>query len=442
MAESISQKFTTRSLLKFTLPSVVMMVFIAVYSMLGSVFAANYVGEDALAAINIVFPVASVIIAISVMFSTGSNAIISSELGKGNHQRAREHFTTIVITGAILGFVLTVLSLVFRRQIVMALGAGGELVELAESYLSVYALVFPIMFCQIFSQFFFVTIGKPILGLSIFVVGGTMSILTGYLSMAVFKIGIIGAALGSIVAFAVPGIFFIVYFKVRKDNVLYFVKPVVHKGFIKKVCSNGSSEMVTNLAIAIVTVFLNIIMKHLCGDDGISAVSVIVQVQFLLSSMYIGFGGGVAPIIAFAKGQGNNEQIKNVFHIAKRIVIISSVVLVTLCLVFTDYVVGIFLSEQSFAYAIARNGFTLFSVGYLFVGINIFSSVFFTALSNGKVSALISFLRTFLFIVGMLCILPNIMGVTGVWLSIPIAEMLGFVVVVFILKKYKTTYHY
>lgn len=442
MENAISRKFQMGSLLKFTLPSMVMMLFVAVYSMFGSIFASKYIGEHALSAINIVFPLISTILAIAIMFSTGANAIIASNLGEGNETKARENFTRIFIWGTIIGVILAIISIVFRTTIVKALGASTLLVPLCEEYLTVYALAFPFVFWQVYAQYFFVTVGKPNFGMVIVIIGGVLNILFSYLAMAVWKIGIAGAAIGVVIAYVIPGAIFVIYFCTHKNGSLYFVKPKKHKRFLLDTCTNGSSEMVTNLAIAVVTALLNIIMIKLKGDDGIAAVSVIVQVQFLLNSMYIGFGGGVAPIIAYAKGEENYQQIKNVFHLSKRFVIISSIVLVVICLLFSDFIVGAFLKPESSAFGLAKTGFIIFSMGYLFAGMNIFASVFFTSLSNGKISALISFLRTFVFIVGMLLVLPLVMGATGVWISIPIAETLGIIVVLVLLKKYKTIYHY
>ncbi len=442
MNNSISKNFTMGGLLKFTLPSMIMMVFVAIYSMFGSIMASQYIGENALSAINIVFPLFSSVLAVAIMLATGANAIIASNLGEGNKQKARENFTRIFLFGTFLGVLFSILSILFRHPIILFLGASADLVPLCETYLIGYALAFPFLFWQVYAQYFFVTVGKPTFGMVIVIIGGLLNILVSYVTIAVLKIGILGAALGVGISYFIPGFIFFVYFLTHKKGLLYFVKPKKHKLFLTKTCTNGSSEMVTNLAIAAVTAMLNLLMMRLKGNDGIAAVSIITQFQFVLNSLYIGFGGGVAPIFAYANGEKNHTQVKNVFKMSMIFVSISSCVLVLLCLLFSTQIISIFLHPSSSAFSLAKNGFVIFSLGYLFAGTNIFASVFFTSLSNGKISALISFLRTFVFIVGMLLILPNLLGETGVWLSIPIAEILGTIVSIYLLKKYKNTYHY
>jgi Na+-driven multidrug efflux pump len=442
MSYSISQKFDAKSLMKMTLPSIVMMAFVSVYSMFGSIFASRFIGENALSAITIIFPLFSTVLAIAVMFATGANAIISSNLGVGDQKRARENFTRIVIIGGLTGVVLGIISYVFRYPIVHALGSTEVLDPLCIEYLTAYVFVFPFIFWQVNAQYFFVTEGKPVFGLLITVVGGLLNILFCFLTMGVWKIGIKGAVIGASLGFVIPSIFFLLYFSINRKGTLFFVKPKKHNRFMLNTCTNGSSEMVTNLAIAIVTAILNVIMVKLAGEDGVAAVGVIVQVKFLLNSIYIGFGGGVAPIFAYALGADDRDQIKKVFNLSIKFVVFSSLILVALSLCFANNIVAFFIRPDSSAFALARTGFILFTFGYLFAGMNIFSSVFFTSLSNGKVSAIISFARTFAFTLGLLLILPPFFGTNGVWLSTSIAELGALILAIVYLKKYKKVYHY
>jgi Na+-driven multidrug efflux pump len=442
MSHSISQKFDAKSLLTMTLPSMVMMAFISVYSMLGSVFAARFIGESALAAITIIFPLLSTILAIAIMFATGANAIIANNLGLGDKKRARENFTRIVVVGGLTGLLLGLICYVFRYPIVHALGSTPKLESLCIEYLTKYVFVFPFIFWQINSQYFFVTEGKPIFGLLITIVGGLLNILFSYLTMGVWKMGIFGAVIGAGLGFAIPGIFFLLFFLTNRKGTLFFTKPKKHYRFILNTCINGSSEMVTNFAIAIVTAVLNLIMIKFAGEDGVAAVGVLVQVRFMLNSIYIGFGAGIAPIFAYALGADDRDQIKRVFNLSIKFVLISSLILVGASLILDDYIIGIFIKNESPAFQLAKSGYIFFTFGYLFAGMNIFSSVFFTSLSNGKVSAIISFTRTFAFTLGLLLILPYFMGTNGVWLSTPLAELGSLVVSIIYLKKYKKVYHY
>lgn len=437
-----TQQLNGRKLLKFVFPSVVMMMFVSVYSMMGSVFASNFINEYALAAVSIVFPFNSLVIAISVMFAMGANAIISANFGEKNDQKANENFTVITILAVITGFVLTVLVLLFDDQILIFLGATEKTFPYAKEYLRTYSLFLPLLFIDILSHYFFPTAGKAKMGLRVVLIGGSLNIFCTYLFTAVFNFGISGIVLGMIAVYAISTTVYIVVFSKKGKSHLHFVKPKLHKGFILKTCSNGSSEMVTNLAISIVAAMMNKIMGNLVGDSGIAAVSVISQMQFLLGSMYIGFGAGIAPVFAYAYGAKDFEQTKILFRSSVKLIAISSLILVVMCLICTNVIVGAFIDYQSSTFALTKQAFILFSISFVFTGMNIFASLFFTSVSNGKISALISFLRTFIFIVGMLLLLPPIFGTTGVWLATPIAEFLGIIVSILLLIKYKKVYQY
>ncbi len=442
MNNPISQAFTPLTLLKFTLPSMVMMLFISIYSMIGSIYAGNYIHQDAMAAMTLVSPLFSCVVAVAVMFATGANAIISKNLGQGKAQEAKEKFTYLFITGLVTGIVLAVLSLTFADDLLHLLGTTPKLHAYAKDYLQALALTFPFVFLQIFGQYFTVTLGMPSLGLIFALISTVANLLITHVSILYFSLGVTGAAMGLGSSFIFPAIIFMTLLCTKKGWVLHLVKPKKHAKFMREVCFNGSSEMVTNLAISAVTIILNLLMGKLHGENGIATVTVIVSLQFFLNSMYIGFGAGVAPIFAFAQGSNDRQQTKSVFKISTLFVGISSVALVVFCFVAKQSIVGIFIDPSSAAYALTMDAFSVFSLGYLFAGMNIFASVFFTSVSNGKISALISFLRTFLFIIGMLAFLPHILGAKGVWLSIPVAEALGIMVSIFLLRKYRLTYHY
>lgn len=442
MSHALSQKFTTRSLLAMTLPSILMMAFVSIYSMFGSIFASLYIGEKALSAINITFPLFSTIIAISVMFATGSNAIISTNLGVGDAQRARENFTMITHIGGITGIGIGILTYLFRYPLIHFLGSTPSLDPLCITYLTGYIFIFPFIFLEIYTQYFFVTEGKPLYSLLVILMGGSSNIFLCYLTMGVLDMGIIGAVIGAAAGFVLPSIVFLFYFSRNKKGTLYFVKPKKHHHFVLNTCTNGSSEMVTNLAIAIVTAVMNIIMVQRAGEEGLAAVSVIVQVKFLMNSIYIGFGAGVAPIFAYARGADDRKQIKTVLAISLKYVLLSSIALVALSLAFSHHIVAAFIRPESTAFPLAERGFIFFAFGYLFAGINIFVSVFFTALSNGKISAIISFLRTFALALGFLLILPIFFGTNGVWLSAPLSEGLALMISLFFIKRYAKVYHY
>lgn len=442
MSTGISKKFNSASLLKFVLPSMLMMVVTSLYTMTGSIYVGNFVNQNAMAAINIVAPLFGVVIATSVMFATGSNAIIAKNLGEGNTLEAKEKLSYLFIIAILTGIVMSLLTNIFMDPILKFLGSTPELNAYAKIYLRTLSISFPFIFLQIFGQYYTVTIGKPSLGLVFSIISIVSNIFLTHILIVYLGVGIVGAAIGFGSSFIIPGIIFTILLAIKKDWSLHFVKPKKYPNFIKDVCFNGSSEMVTNLAISIVTMTLNLLMGRLHGENGIAAVTVIVSLQFFLNSMYIGFGAGVAPIFSFAQGTNNRTQTKSVFKTSIVFVGGSSIILVVLCFLFKRDIVSIFINSSSPAYKLAINAFSIFSIGYLFAGMNIFASVFFTSVSNGKMSALISFLRTFAFILGMLTILPRLMGTMGIWLSIPVAELLAIGVSLTLLKKHKSVYHY
>ncbi len=420
----------------------VMMIFIAIQTVVGGILASNFIGEEGLAASNIALPYISTVLAVAIMFATGSNAIIAKNLGEKDANKARENFTRIVLTGVGTAIVMAIITLSFSTEIVTISGATPQLLDISKAYLTADAFVIVLVFLSTFGEFFFVTAGKQLYAMIAISVGTVLNIITTYLLIAVFEVGIIAVPIGLGVGNSVLAILFVVYFTFNKKGYLYFVKPKMHKKFMLNTCTNGSSEMVTNLAISVVAAVTNIIMGSLAGEDGISAASVNAQVQFLLNSVFIGFGAGVAPVFAYAYGEQNKEQTKRVFWICVRFVAILSVVFAAIGLFASDYVISLFLDPAGNAYAMSSVGFKIFSFSFIFAGMNILTSVFFTSVSNGKISALVSFLRTFLFIIGALMTLPAMLGVTGVWLAVPIAEVLAIVVSILLLKKYRKTYHF
>lgn len=447
MNNPLSKKFSPSSLLKFTLPGMVMMIFTSIYSMLAGIFSSTYIdtgtSHDAFNSIILIQPISTIVIAIAVMFATGSNAIIAKNMGENKTKTAKENFTVITILGVLIGIIITAICFIFDDQLIKLLGGSGDgLISKSKLYLHIISLSFPFVFLQILGQYYFVTVGKQILGLISFVLGGVANILINIIFIKVINTGMYGPGAATTAGFVIPGIIFIIFFAIKRDSPLHFIKPKLHPRYIRDTCTNGSSEMVGNLAVALIAILFNIIMIKLKGDDGLAAVGVISQVKFMLNSLYIGFGSGVAPIFAYAYGKGEHKQIRNVFNISIKFVLISSAVLVALSLALSKFIVGLFIESDGTAFNLALTGFRIFSVGYLFAGFNIFTSVFFTSVSNGPLSALVSLLRTFVFVAGMLLILPNIIGVTGVWLAIPIAEALASGVCIFLIDKKKNIYLY
>ena len=294
---------------------------------------------------------------------------------------------------------------------------------------------------QMFFQVFFVTAGKPTLGLVLTITGGVTNVILDYLFMGPMGMGVIGAALATGIGQTIMADVGIVYFFVIKKG-LYFVRPVFRRTVLLESCGNGSSEMVSNLSMAIVTFLFNLTMLRLLGEDGVAAITIVLYGQFLFTSMYLGFSMGVAPVFSFNYGDKNYDQLKRIYKICMYFITVSSIVILVMALVFAEPIVGIFSGRDSRTYEIAADGFFLFSFNYIFAGINIFASAMFTAFGDGKRSAIISFCRTFIFIVVSILVLPLVMGVTGVWLSVPLAEFVTLFISVGYFKSQHKKYHY
>lgn len=422
MTQSIGQKFTPFSLLKFAFPSMVMMMFMSLYMIVDGVFISRFVGSPALSAANIVYPAASLLIAVGVMLATGGSAVVAKEMGEGQRQRAKEDFTFLTVTGVAASLVFTVITTLFCTQISHLLGANENLVGYCDEYLKILMFFAPASMLQMIFQSFFVTAGKPNLGLAVTVLAGLTNAVLDYVFMGVIGMGIKGAALATGLGQMIPAVVGIACFSLGRGE-LHFVS--FHPDFAKlgQACFNGASEMVTNISNAVITYLFNIIMMKLTGEDGVAAITIILYGQFLFNSLYMGFSMGTAPVISFNHGANKIKELKNVTGICKRFVLISSVAVTILSYVTADFVTVIFVSKESPVYELTVQGFLLFSVSYLFSGYNIFTSSYFTALSDGKTSAVISFTRTFGCIVAALLVLPKVMGITGVWLAIPAAEL-------------------
>lgn len=441
MKNSITKDFNFVSLLRFALPTMVMMVFMSLYTIVDGVFISRLLGSDALSATNIVYPAVNILIAVGVMLATGGSAIIARKMGEKKPEEARQNFTLIVISGLLFGILSLTAGNIFIEPMVKALGATDKILGNSISYLQILLLFAPACVLQLLFQSFFVTAGKPVIGLGLTLLGGLTNAVLDYVFMGPLQMGIGGAALATGIGQAVPGVAGLIYFwKIKRD--LFFVKPKMDFGVLKESCLNGSSEMVTNLSAAIVTFLFNIIMLRFLGENGVAAITIVLYGQFLFNALYLGFAIGVAPVFSFNYGSGNVILLQRIYKICTRFIAVSAVVITIIALAGAPIIVEIFTPRTSATYEIARRGFFLFSFNYLFAGMNIFASGMFTAFSNGKISAAISFMRTFGFIVSCILILPYIIGVDGVWMAIPLAECLTVFISCFFFRRKREVYGY
>lgn len=441
MQNDISKEYTLSSLIKFTLPTIIMLVFVATYTIVDGIFVSRYVGTTALSAMNIVFPLINILIGLGIMLGTGGSAIIGRKLGEGKEEEARSAFTLITSFGAVSGLVISAFCFLFIRPLSLFLGADAALLPYCVDYGRVMMAFYTISVIQTMFQTLFVTAGKPNLGLWLNVAAGLSNILFDYIFIVRMDMGIIGAAWGTVSGFLVGGIPPLLYFA-KPKTVLYFVKPKWNGSTIVHTLLNGSSEMVTSAAMAVTTFLFNLAMMELLGEDGVAAITIVLYAQFLFSSAYLGFSSGAAPIFSYNYGNRNIVQLKRLFKMCLGIILISSVVCFGFSYLMAVPTIAIFTPRESNTYVITLYGYKIFVWNFLFAGVNIFASSFFTALSNGKISAAISFLRTFFFVTGSILILPRFLGIDGIWLAIPVAEAVTSLVAISFLAANRKQYQY
>lgn len=441
MASSIGQKFTPYTLLKFALPSMIMMVFMSCYTIIDGIFVSRFLGDHALSSVNIVYPIINILLAIGIMLATGGSAVVAKKLGENSKKEAREDFTFLVFMGTIFSIILLILTLAFLDDICRMLGASDILLENSKAYLGTLILFAPACMLQSLFQALFVTADKPHIGLLLTVLGGIANAIFDYVFLGVLGTGIEGAAIATGIGQLIPAVIGLIYFFVTRGT-LYFVPFHFSGKTLVQASFNGSSEMVTNLSNAIITYLFNIILMKLAGESGVAAITIILYAQFLFNSMYFGFSMGVAPVFSFNYGAKNIPQLQHVYKICTRFVLVSSLVVTLFSIFSADIIVSIFVPRGTQTYELASNGFLLFSFTYLFSGFNVLASSMFTAFSDGKTSALLSFSRTFGFILLSLLILPALLDLNGVWLAIPMAEFLSVFLSVFYLVRKRGVYHY
>ncbi|MEA5058321.1 MAG: MATE family efflux transporter [Anaerotignum propionicum] len=441
MQNELAKDFNLSSLLRFTLPTITMLVFVATYTIVDGIFVSRYVGTEALSATNIVFPLINILMGVGIMLGTGGSAVIGRTLGEGRIDDARSSFTLIVTFSAILGLILSSMAFIFISPLCRFLGADDVLLPYCIDYGKILMSLYFVAVIQVLFQTLFVTAGKPHLGLWLNVTSGLSNIFFDYLFIVVFDWGIAGAAWGTATSFLIGGLFPLWYFA-KPRAILYFVKPKWDGKTILSSVLNGSSEMVTSGAMAVTTFLFNLTLMKTLGQDGVAAITIILYAQFLFSAAYMGFSNGAAPIFSYIYGNRNILRMKKMFKLCIQIILMSSVLISVFSFFMATPTISIFTPKNTGTYKIALHGYHIFAWSFLFSGINIFTSSFFTALSNGLLSAIISFLRTFLFVTVCILFLPNIFGINGIWLAIPIAEGLTAILAITLLYIGNKQYHY
>ena len=438
----LSDHFSYGRLIKFVIPSVVMLIFTSIYGVVDGLFVSNFVGKIPLAAVNIIFPLMMILGGFGFMLGTGGTAIVAKTMGMGDNKKANEYFTFIILFTAVVGVVLATLAIIFVRPIAMLFGAKGEMLEYAVRYGKIVLIGMPFFMLQNSFQNFFITAERPKLGLAVTVAAGVTNMVLDALLIAVFKLGIEGAALATALSQFVGAFIPIIYFTSKNSSTLGFCKTRGYWKMLLDACINGSSELMSNISSSIVTILYNLKLLRFAGDNGVAAYGAIMYVAFIFIAIFIGFVIGASPIVSFHYGAENTEELKSLRKKSTNLVFIAGGAMVVIALALSIPLCKLFVGYDDVLYKITLRGFIIYAFSYLMTGFNIFGSSFFTALNNGVVSAIISFLRTLVFQVLAILILPEILHLDGVWLSIIVAEALSSGVTVAFLVAKRKQYNY
>lgn len=439
---ALSEHFDYGKLFRFTLPSIAMMIFTSIYGVADGLFVSNIVGKAEFTAVNFIMPVLMITGSVGFMFGAGGSALVSKTLGEGKREKANSLFSLLVYVSAGLGVVLAAAGFVLMPVIAAALGADGELLNNCVIYGRIVVSAMPMFMLQMEFQSLFITAEKPKLGLFVTVASGVMNMVLDALFMWAFNWGISGAALATALSQAVGGIVPIVYFLRPNTSLLRLGKAEFDLRAIGKVCSNGSSEFVSQSSMSVVNMLYNTQLKHFAGDDGVAAYGVMMYVNMIFLAIFIGYSVGTAPVIGFHFGAQNTGELKSLRKKSFVIIGCASLVMLAASQLLAAPLAGIFVGYDAELLDLTVHGFRIFSFSFLFAGVSIFGSSMFTALNNGLISALISFLRTLVFQISAVLLLPLILKVDGIWTSVVVAEFAAFIIAIifFIAKKKKYGY--
>ena len=438
MKIQLSDHFTYKRLIRFTLPSIVMMVFTSIYGVVDGFFVSNFAGKTPFAAVNLIIPFLMIVATVGFMFGTGGTAIVAKAFGEGDSERANRYFSLFVYVAFGLGVIIAVLGFIFIRPISILLGAQGELLENCVVYARIILVALPFYVCQLLFQSFFVTAEKPHLGLAVTVSSGlTNMVLDAVLVMLLpgpYKLA--GAAVATAMSQVVGGVVPLLYFFRKNSSILRLQKTSMDLRAILQACVNGSSEFMSNVSMNLVGMLYNIQLLAYVGEDGVAAYGVMLYVSMVFSAAFIGYSIGTAPIVGYHDGARNCAELHGLLHKSLGMIGLFGLLMVAAAQLLAVPLARLFVGYDAGLLELTVNGFRIFALSFLFMGFAIFGSGFFTALNDGVTSAIISFLRTLVFQVAAVQLLPRLLGIQGIWWSIVVAEVMAVVLAgIFLLVK-------
>ena len=441
-ANKLSDHFTRKRLLRFSLPSIVMMVFTSIYGVVDGYFVSNYTGKTPFAAVNLIMPFLMILGGVGFMFGTGGGALIAKTMGEGKAEKADKLFSMTVFASILCGLVLTAVGLLFLRPFARLMGAEGELLENSLLYGTINLIALPFYILQYEFQCLFATAEKPKLGLYVTVASGVANMVLDWLLVAVLPFGLAGAAAATATSQFIGGVFPLIYFARKNSSRLHLTRCRLELRPLGRICANGSSELMGNISMSLVNMLYNVQLMQYVGEDGIAAYGVLMYVSMIFQAIFIGYSVGTAPIVSYHYGAQNREELKSLLRKAIFIVAIAA-----LCMFAAGELLAAPLSRLFVAYdeellQMTTHAFAIFSFSFLFSGFVINGSSFFTALNDGLTSALISFLRTLVFQVAAVLLFPLLWGLDGIWFSIVAAEIMAVLATIFFLLKKQKKYGY
>ena len=438
----LSDHFSYRRLLRFTAPSIFMMIFTSIYSIVDGFFVANKVGETAFTAVNFAMPILMVLGAIGFMFGAGGSALIAKTMGEGNRKKAKELFSLVVLWGGICGVLLGVVGFFTIRPLCAWFGAEGQLLEDSVRYSRTILLAMPFYLLQVEFQSFFIAAEKPKLGMWMTILSGVLNILLDWILVGLLPLGLVGAGLATAISQTVGALAALVYFALPNSGLLRLCRPKRDPHALRKVCVNGSSELMSNVAMSALGVLYNVQLLKYADEDGVFAYGVVMYVMMIFLAVYIGYGTGIAPVVSYHLGAKNHKELQNLFRRSVRIILVCSLLMCGAGWLFADPLSRIFVHANPDLLQMTIRAFRIYSLSFLLSGVAIFGSCFFTALNDGVTSAIISFMRTLVFQSAAVMLMPLVWGVDGIWWSVVGSEAMAMAVSVFFFYRHRRKFHY
>ena len=438
----LSDHFTYRRLIRFVIPSVAMMILTSIYGVVDGLFVSNFVGKTPFAAVNLVIPFTMILGAFGFMLGTGGTALVAKTLGEGRQEEANRIFSMLIYFALGLGVLLTIFGIAVLKRIVIKMGADDAMLRHCMIYGRIVLLGIPFYMLQNMFQNFLIAAEKPQLGLIVTIAAGVTNMVLDALFIAVLGWGVAGAAAATALGQCVGGLIPFVYFARKNSSRLALVKTKLLGGALLRTCTNGSSELVSNISMSSVGMLYNAQLMKVAGENGVAAYGVILYVNFIFIAIYLGYAYGSAPIVAFNYGAGKKAELQNVLKKSLKLLLGTGIVLLSIGVLFAGVLSGLFVGYDAQLYAMTVRGLRLYAVSFLLSGFNIFGSSFFTALNNGMVSAAISFLRTVVFEVAAVLILPLFFGLDGVWCAITVAELASILITIGAFSALRKRYQY